>query len=404
MIFVYKAVDQGGTRQEGKITSVSLDNAISSLQRRGLLITDIHPVDEKNALNIFFGSLLSRVSQKDLLIFTQQVGTLFGSQVQALKAFKLVASETENAYLRDALTRIVDKIQAGSSISSALTDEKNIFSPFYINMIKAGEESGHIAEAFTFLAEYLDRTYAINSKVRNALVYPAFIVFTFIAVMGLMFTVVIPKIGAIIEASGQAVPIYTSIIINTGKFLSMFGLYILIAIVALAVVLWRWSKTDKGKRFFDDLKIQIPYIGILYKKLYLSRIADNLATMIASGIPMIRALEITSDVVGHDLYKQALLESVASVKSGTALSTTMAGVTLFPSIFSQMVKIGEETGELGNILKTTADFYKREVVNAVDTIVSLIEPVMIVFLGVSVGFLLVSVLVPIYNISSSAGL
>jgi len=216
-----------------------------------------------------------------------------------------------------------------------------------------------------------------------------------------MMTVVIPKITGIITESGQEIPIYTRIVIATSNFLIHYGFLLLAAAVVGAFFLWSYTKTEDGQEALSRFRLAVPYIGNLYQKLFLSRIADNMHTMVLTGIPMIEALEITSRVVGDKVYRDILVKSVESVRSGNSLSVSLSLHPEIPGILVQMIKIGEETGELGNILKTMSKFYQREVMNAVDTLVGMIEPIMIVSLGVGVGILLASVLMPIYNIAST---
>jgi type IV pilus assembly protein PilC len=241
----------------------------------------------------------------------------------------------------------------------------------------------------------------VTSKAKNALIYPAFVIFTFVSVMSLMLTVVIPKVTAIIKESGQEIPFYTRVVIAISDFLVNYGLFFLVALIVLGFFIARSSRGEKGAMMLAEARLSIPYVGTLYKKLYLSRIADNMNTMLISGIPMIKCLELTANVVDNKVYESILLQSLEMVKGGKPVSEAFAMHQEIPSIVVQMAKIGEETGELGHILETLAKFYQREVVNAVDTLVDLIEPVMIVTLGIGVAFLLASVLIPIYNISAS---
>lgn len=401
MTFKYKVLDQDNTQKEGTIDAVNIEVAINALQKRGFSIMSIVPEDkftgsflEKNL------SLFDRVSNKDIVILSRQMATLFEAQVSALRVFQLLAMQSENQTLRKNLKDVVDDLQAGNSISGALSKHPKVFSQFYINMVKSGEESGKLDQTFMYLADHLDRTYEVTSKVKTALIYPAFVIFTFVAVMVLMLVVVIPKISGILKDSGQAIPIYTKIVLGLSDFLVSYGYILVIALALGGFFLWRYLKTDAGKMSWAQMKITTPFIKTLYTKLYLSRIADNMNTMLISGIPMVRGLDLTADVVDNLVYKKILNNTVEDVKGGSSVSDAMGKYEQIPGIFVQMVKIGEETGQLGNILKTLAAFYRREVTNAIDSIVGLIEPAMIVLLGLGVAFLLASVLVPIYNISS----
>jgi type IV pilus assembly protein PilC len=400
MLFNYKALDQTQGEVNGSIDAISLEVAIASLQRRNLIIREIKPEGEESIFKRNF-TLFSRVSNKDIVVLSRQLSTLFGAQVSALRVFRLIASEVENPMLGKSLNEIADDLQGGSSISKALSKHPKIFNEFYVNMVRSGEESGKLDEIFIYLAEHLDHTYEVNSKARNALIYPSFVIFTFIVVMVLMLTVVIPKISAIITESGQEIPIYTKFVIGLSQFFVDYGLLFVVFVIITGFFLYRYSLTKSGKLAFDDLKLKIPFIRNLYQKLYLSRISDNMNTMLISGIPMVRALELTSSVVGNQVYKNVLDDATELVKGGRAVSDALGDKKIIPGMMIQMIKVGEESGELGKILKTLSNFYSREVVNAVDTLVDMIEPAMIVFLGLGVGFLLASVLIPIYNISSN---
>lgn len=400
MLFTYRAIDQDGHEREGTIEAPSQDVAVSALQRRNLVISAIASDEKKPLLGADF-SFLSRISNKDIVILSRQIATLFEAQVSALHVFRLLASEVENKSLASVLFVIGDDLQGGSPISKALARHPKVFTEFYVNMVRAGEESGKLSETFVYLADYLDRSYDIASKVENALIYPAFVIVVFFGVMALMLTLVIPKISAILLDSGQSVPIYTSVVIGFSNFLVHYGLLVLIALIAAGVYVWELRKTDRGKLILDNMKLSIPYMGDLYAKLYLARIADNFSTMLLSGISVVEALEITGSVVGNAAYASVLAQVSLDVKGGSSISNALGKHSVMPGIMVAMTKVGEETGELGKILTTLAKFYNREVSNAVDTLVGLIEPIMIVALGLGVGTLLAAVLLPIYNLAGA---
>ncbi|MDB5259760.1 MAG: Type secretion system domain, type pilus assembly protein PilC [Candidatus Taylorbacteria bacterium] len=401
MLFNYTSVDDKAQPKTGSIDAVNVDVAISSLQRRGLVITSIHEAEGKKGFLNLNISIFERVSNKDVVILSRQLATLFQAQVSALRIFRLLGSEADNRILGAKLGIIADDLQAGSSISVALSKHPKIFSDFYVNMIKAGEESGKLDETFGYLADYLDRTYALISKAKGALIYPSFVVLTFFTVMILMFTMVIPKISGILTESGQEVPVYTRVVLGLSDFFVAYGFILLAVIIVAGFFILRYIKTPSGKMAFDKLKLSIPFVSNLFRKLYLARLADNMNTMLLSGIPMIRALELTSSVINNQVYQVILADAVEGVKAGKAISEAISNNDEIPGIMVQMMKVGEETGELGNILKTISRFYAREVETAVDALVDLIEPLMIVSLGAGVAILLASVLVPIYNIASA---
>ncbi|MCX6715961.1 MAG: type II secretion system F family protein [Candidatus Taylorbacteria bacterium] len=399
MLFNYEAIDATGAKKIGSIDAVNTDIAISSLQRRGLVLTSIKGADEKSLFSKNI-SLFERVSSKDIVILSRQLSSLFNAQISALRIFRLLSSEIDNHALGVKLTEVADDLQSGNSISASLAKHPKVFGAFYVNMVKAGEESGKLNEIFEYLADYLDRSYELTSKVRGALIYPAFIVFTFFTVMILMFTMVIPKISPILIESGVEIPIYTKIIIGMSNFLVSYGYLILGALIVGIYFLIRFVRTPPGKYAYDRLKLNVPYLSILYKKLYLSRFADNMNTMLISGIPMVQALQLTSAVIDNKVYEQIINDAVENVKGGKTLSDSLSGSPKeIPGMMTQMMRVGEEAGEVGSMLKTMANFYTREVSTAVDSLVSLIEPAMIVMLGLGVAILLAAVLVPIYSIA-----
>src|SRR3989344_4217064 len=343
MLFKYQAIDDKGANKEGDIDAPNRDMAISGLQRRGLVVISIK--DEGEAKSFFSTSFFDKIKTKDIVILSRQISTLFEAQVSALKAFTMLAANTENKLLSRKLTDISDDLQAGVSISGALAKHPDVFSNFYVNMVKVGEETGKLNQTFLHLAEYLDRQYALTSKTRNALIYPAFVVVTFFIVMSLMFVIVIPKLSSIILDSGQPVPFFTQIVIAISNLFVHYGFFLLIFLILLGIWVWRLSSTPRGKEYLDSLKLSIPAVGNLYKKLYLSRITDNLNTMLSSGVPIVRSIDITAEVVGSRAYKAIMKEVADGVKSGLSLSVAFTKYhEEIPGILVQMVQVGEETG------------------------------------------------------------
>lgn len=400
MLFKYHAIDQDGHERDGTIEAPSKDVAVSALQRRNLIISVLES-NEKHSLLEFEIPFFNQISNKDIVILSRQIATLFEAQVSALRIFRLLAAEVDNKKLALVLSTIGDDIQGGSPISKALARHPKVFPPFYVNMVRAGEESGKLSETFVYLADYLDRSYDIVSKAENALIYPIFVIGVFFTVMALMLTLVIPKISAVLIDSGQPVPLYTAVVIGFSNFCVSYGIFLLIGLIALGFYVWQLSKTKHGKLVLDGLKLSVPYVGDLYKKLYLARIADNFSTMLVSGVSVIQALDICATVVDNAVYSELLADVATDVKGGSSISNAFGKHEEMPGIMVAMTKVGEETGELGKILLTLAKFYNREVTNAVDTLVGLIEPVMIVMLGLGVGTLLAAVLLPIYNLAGA---
>ncbi len=401
MKFTYQARTLEGELRTGAIEAATPDIAVSSLQRRNLIVVSI--VLEEEAVPFFKRSfvMFQRVSQKDIVILSRQLSTLFEAKVPVVESLKIIVTEMDSPFLQKELGEMLGDIQGGASMSQAMARRPKVFSPFYVNMIRSGEESGKLDEVFTFLADYLERSYELVTKARNAMIYPAFILVVFVGVMVLMLVSVIPKLSSLLTEVGRDIPLYTRMVIATSDFLRTFGIVLLFILGFLGAFVWRYIQTNVGRLAIHRFQLSIPVIGALYKKLYMSRIADNLQTLISGGIPVVRALEITADVVGNEVYRQIVLESIESVKGGSSIAGAFARHPDIPRLMSQMIRIGEETGRLDHILKSMANFYRREVDNLIDNLVNLIEPFLILVLGLGVGILVASVLVPLYNITSA---
>lgn len=402
MLYRYVVVEQTtGQERRGEIDAANKDLAIAALQHRGLVIMSINEEGKKPDWMKNISIFEKKVKYKDVVILSRQISTLFLAQVPALRIFQLLAVETENVALRLRLESVSEDLRAGMPVAQAMAKFPDTFTPFYTNMVRAGEESGNLSKTFEYLADYLDRTYELVNRTKKALVYPAFVISIFFVVMVMMLVVVIPKLTVIITETGKDLPIYTKIVIAMSNVLINYGIYLLLAVIVLAFFAIRYAKSKEGAEVFAQMSLNIPYIGDLYRKLYLSRICDNINTMVSSGVAMVRAVEISADVVDNEIYKNVMTTVAQDVRTGVSLSGALGKTNFIPQVMVQMVRVGEETGEVGNILETLAKFYKREVDNAIDTIVGLIEPAMILLLGLGVGGLLTSVLMPIYDITSS---
>lgn len=397
--YQYNARTKTGESRTGIIEARSEESALDILQQKGLVVTSL-AIKGESIFNVDI-SFLSRVSQKDIVIFSRQIATLFEAQIPVVDALRTLIDQTEKPKLRAIISEILDDVTGGLALSRAMEKHRGVFSAFYINLVRSGEESGKLQEIFSYLADYLERSYAITSKARNAMIYPAFVFFTFVGVLVLMLVIVIPRLVGIFEDTGQEVPFYTQIVIFISNLLRNWGLLFLIIFIGSVLGLWRWGQTETGRTFFHTLQIRMPIFGGLYTKLYMARLTDNLRTLIVGGIPIIRALSITRDVVVNVVYQKAITDAIESVKGGSTISAAFERTPEIPVLVTHMIRIGEQAGRLDSILANISKFYQREVDDMVDNIVSLIEPALIIFLGAGVGILVASVLIPLYNLVGS---
>lgn len=380
------------------IEAVTQDRAVDMLHQNGFVVTSIREKTRPLLQRISFGG---GVSQKDIVIVSRQLSTLFEAQIPIVQALKTLVAQSEKPAIQKTLATMLDDITGGIALSQALARHPKAFSPFYVNLVKSGEESGRLQDVFTYLADYLERSYYLTIKARNAMIYPAFIFTAFIGVLVLMLVLVFPSLASIFEETGQELPFYTKAILGISTFLRQFGFLILIVLVIGGAAAWRWGQTSEGRFFFHRLQITVPLFGTLYRKLYMARLADNLRTLIAGGIPILRALAITGDVVGNAVYQKAINEAVESVKGGNTISAAFERSPEIPVLVTQMIRIGETSGRLDFILGSVSRFYQREVDSAVENLVSLIEPILILMLGGGVAILVASILVPLYNLVGS---
>ncbi len=399
-LFKYIVFDKNGRETKGQIDAHTKDAAISSLQSRGYIISSIKGEEDKSFLERSVA--LGGVKNKEIVILSKQLSTLFDAQVSAIRIFRMIAEETKNEIIKNALTEIGDDIADGSSVTNAMKKHPKVFSAFYVNMIAAGEEAGQLSQTFAYLADYLERSYEVTSKVKGALIYPAFVMGVFVIVMYLMLTMVIPKIAEMLVSSGNDLPVATKIVIFASDLLVDYGFILLTLLAVGGFLLVRYIRTPIGRESYDSFKLSLPLFGNLYKELFIARVAGNFNMMLQSGVAMVKTIENTAKVVDNVVYERILMEVANDVRGGEALSKAFAKHDEFSSLFIQMTKVGEESGKLSDILGTMAKFYEKEVLNRVGMLVSLIEPIMITALGGGVGLLLASVLLPIYSVTNTA--
>jgi type IV pilus assembly protein PilC len=335
------------------------------------------------------------------VLFSRQVSTLFEAGVSALRAFRLLAQENENKTLQEQIMAVADDIEGGISLSEALSRRPDLFSNFYVNMVKAGEESGKLNEVFLFLADYLDRNYELNQKIKKALTYPSFVIGTFILIMVGMLTFVVPKMAKMFAEEGATLPLVTRIVLFISDLFVKYGPITFPLLAIAGFIFYRWTKTEEGGLAVDEFGLKVPVFNNLIQKIFLQRLADNMNTMLSNGVPIVKSIDITTSILDNRVYKKLMARVSEKVQTGKSFSKALYEEPLVPNILVQMVHIGEETGELAYILKNLASFYRRELDTAIDSMIGLIEPAMIVSLGIGVGVLVSAILLPMYSLSDA---
>ncbi|MEK7578314.1 MAG: type II secretion system F family protein [Patescibacteria group bacterium] len=407
MKFQYTARTQKGKLESDIMEAPSVEAAISVLQNQQLIITDIKPFDEAD--NLTFNKLVNqllayfnRVKNEEIVLFAKQLAVLIQAKVPLVQSLKIMARQVGNPKFSKIITDVADDVDAGSVFSKALAKHPKVFSNFFIQMIRSGEISGRLEETLTYLSDYINRQYLLSSKVRGAMIYPAFIVAAFIAVSIVMLVWVVPNLTAILAESGQRLPLVTRLLIGLSNFVKSWGWILFIALGAIIYfIVVSIKKSPEWRYAYDGLKLRLPIFGELLKKIYLARFSGTLSTLSSAGIAISQSLEITADVVGNAVYRRIILEADEAVRKGSNISTVFARYPEVLPMVTQMIFIGEQTGKLDIILRQISTFFTEEVNRAFDNLVNLIEPILIVVLGVGVGILVAAILIPIYNLVSA---
>jgi len=395
MKFNYQARTKTGEIQSGIVEASSREAAFEVLKAHGLYVTAL----EESLVPIYAKRLkiFERITGKEIVAFSRQLAIMFKSRVPLVEIFHTLAKQTKNLNFKDKIQKIAEEIEGGASLSNALALYPKIFSSFYIHMTRSGEASGKLVDVFLYLADYLEKEYNFRSKIKGAMIYPVFIIFVAIIVASIIILFVIPQLTEVLKETGQKLPLITRMVMALADFLKKWAWLVALILIVGIIFVYRYAKTENGKKFFDYNSLKVPLLGPFLKKLYLSRFALNLSTLISGGLPIVQSLEITSQVVGNDVYKDIILETKNEVRKGETISSILQRYPKeISALFHQMVVVGEKTGNLDSSLQNVVDLYAGDVDRALDDFIKLLEPILIIILGFVVGGLMAAVLMPIY--------
>lgn len=398
MKFDYQARTKAGGIQAGIIEASSREAALNLLQKHKLYVTTLEEIGARPFYSKKLKLIKKGISRKEIVLFTRQLAILFKSGVPLPESLLALAAQAETPEFKEILLKIEEEIEGGVTLSQALSRYPKLFSPFYTSMAKSGEMVGKLSETLVYLADHLEREYALNAKIKGAMVYPLFVLVVFFIIFLVMIFFVLPNFSAILSEMGEELPLVTKVVLGAAEFFRKSGWIIFIILFGLIFFLYRYIRTKEGKKISDEFFLKIPLIKDLLKKIYLSRFAENLSTLISGGLPIAQSLEITGEIVGNDTYKDIISRTKEGVKKGETISSTIKRYQDYiPPFVVQMTIVGEKTGRLDESLTNIVDFYQEEVNRSLDNLTSLIEPIMIVFLGIIVAGLVGSVLIPLYQ-------
>lgn len=399
MKYRYQARTKLGELQTGFVEAGSRESAASILGGHELFILSLEEA-EKFRWYDRISSYFSRVRRKDMIVLTRQLSMLLEAQLPLNRALRTLHEQTMQPALKDSLRQIIDDVDGGLSFSQSLERQGGLFSDFFVSMIRSSEATGNLSEAMAFLADYTEKEGALVSRALAALIYPAIIAVLFTGVVGVMIIWVFPQLGPVFQESGIELPAFSKLVIGSGDVLGKWWPAVLIGIFVLIMMTLSYAKTPEGRAFFDDLKIRMPIATKVYIPVTVTRFANAMAILLRGGIPVAQALEIVSHTVNNVLYEDALHEISDRVRQGEPLSQAIARYPdYFPPLVSQMIVVGEATGRLDQILNRLAAFYTQEADRAINTVVDLIQPLMMVVIGGLVGLLFASVLLPMSQLT-----
>jgi len=397
MKFLYQARTKEGDLKSGTIEASSKEVALSLLQKLGYYVTYLE--EEKPPVYAREVRIFQKVSLKDLFVFSRQLSIMLSSKVPIVEALITLTAQIKNPEFKEAISDVAKEVEAGSTLSKALSKYPKIFPQFYIAMVKAGEASGKLSQSLDFLANHLEREYTVSGKIKGALIYPSLVLVVFLVVFGLMIFSILPSFEKIFAESNVEIPLVTRIILSFSRILREKFLILILILGIPLILIFSYSRTKEGKRFFDEISLKIPFFGRIFKQSLLARFAGNLSTLLSAGVAVTEALEIVEEVVGNETYRSAISKIKEGVKKGESISTlSLLYPELFPPIFNQVILVGEKTGTLSSSLSSISEFYQKETEKLIEDFLRILEPLLIIILGGLVGGLMYSVLVPLYRL------
>ena len=398
--FNYIAKESSGNTAKGIVEASDRKGAIDILRKKDLTIISLE--EEKGKGRSAFSGLFSgsqRVGADDLVIFSRQLATVVEAGIPLVNALDIIGEQMEKPEMRKRIFKIRDDVEAGASLSEAISKDRQFFSAFFINMVKAGESSGNLDAILDRLAVYIEKSSNLQKKVKSALIYPAVVTGMALSITLLLLIKVIPVFKEIYAGFGAALPTPTQILINISDFLKAYFYAVAIIIALIIFIMSRYAKTSKGKRFFDRLKLNAPVFGPIMRKVAVSKFTRTFSTLVKSGVPILNSLDIVGKTAGNTIIEDAVEKVKINVRDGENIATPLAKMAVFPPMVVRMISVGEKTGELEKMLSKISEFYDAQVEAAISGLTSLIEPLIIAFLGIVIGGIVLCMFLPILKIS-----
>ena len=400
-VFEWEGKSLSGETKKGVQTSDSVDQLRASIRRDGVILIKASEKREEKAKPK--ASRSKKVKQAQIGIFTRQLATMITSGLPLVQSLDILSNQLESPALRAIVRTVKEKIEGGARFAETLRDYPNSFDDLYVSLVVAGEEGGMLDSILSRLSNYIEKSEKLKKKVKSALIYPSAIVVVAVGVVLVLLLFVIPVFEGMFSSFGKALPLPTQIAINLSKFVKSYILYMVPVVIALVFIARRYYKTDNGRRTIDRLSLKIPVVGVLLQKAAVARVTRTLSTLLTSGVSILESLSIVSRTAGNRIIEDALIQARADISEGRSISDPLRESGVFPPMTVQMIQIGESTGALDAMLNKIADFYEEDVDTLVGNLTALLEPVLMVFLGVILGALVIAMYLPIFQLGSVVG-
>lgn len=402
--FMYQAKNAAGALSTGQIEALDETEARVRLKAQNLTPLRLIQTSKATKSSLSGGSFFQkRASSKEMQIFTRQLSTLINAGITIVDSLKMLSEGRRNPILKEAAAKVKNSIEAGRRLGDAMASQPEVFDRFFVNMVRAGEEAGILDTILNRLATYMEKSEKIKKQIKGAMFYPGIILVVAGLVVALILVFVIPQFQEMYKGAGQDLPALTKMVVVMSDFLRQKWYIALGVVIAIPYLFMNYYRSEEGKNQVDAILIRIPVFGELIQKSAIAKMTRTLATLLSSGVGMIEALEIASKTAGNKVIEEALVRSKESVLSGRPLALPLSKEPLIPDMVSQMIAIGEQSGTLDTMLGKIADFYEDDVENAVKAITSMIEPLMMVFLGGIIAFLVIAMYMPIFNMANIQG-
>ncbi len=392
------AINAEGAAIKGLVEAKDEAEATAILAENDLKVEQLSP--HRKSILQFKIKLGKRVGVRDLVIFTRQLSVMIEATLPLVQAMRIITKQTINQEFRQIIDDLADDIEGGTKLSAALARYPEVFGEFFVNLVRSGETSGRLAEVLSYLADQTEKDYDLTSKIQGAMIYPAFIMTGLLGVGTIMMIFVVPKLTDVLRESGAELPFTTQLLINTSSFMGTYWWALLIALIVTIIGFRSYVATPRGRYVKDIVLLRTPIFGPLFQRIYLVRFTRSLQTLIVGKVPLTLGLAVVADVVGNSVYKDLISRTVREVEDGNSISTVFLESPVVPSMVSQMMVVGEQTGRLEEVLDKLTNFYSREIDNTVANLVTLIEPLVMILMGVAVGGMVAAIILPTFRLAS----